>query len=185
MNRGETHEPIRSVSISLAFWIMLIGASGLYCAVTLSPKFLTFLKLRNQHFNQQIQLVALEEQVDDLARVESALERDPEFAVELARVEFDAGRRGDGRIAVQPGLWLDDRRTPVERHPVAHHLPWYTPLIEAFANDQKMRRGFLLAAGTMILLSFTFLQDSQEPQLRRAGAAVRTRYRQVIDRYRD
>ena len=178
-------EPRRfSMLVSLLFWLTLIVSASLYSAVALSPKLLSYIELRNQHFQNQVVLVDLEDQVQHLERVATALESDPEFADELARVEFDASRPGDQRVAVQQTLWLDRPDSLSSPVAEAHTLPWYTPLIRAFAGNQELRNYSLAAAAILILMAFTFLHESQEPQIRSIFATIHAGISVVVRRYR-
>jgi cell division protein FtsB len=142
---------------NLAFWICLIAAAGIYAAVALSPKTLAYVRLQNQCFANQVHLVSLERQVQYLGRVAAALKSEPEFAAELARVEFDAVRPGDERIPVDRRLSIN---APVrEPAPYASSLQtsWTESLLEPFAHDRSVRVALLAIAGAMVLTAFTFL----------------------------
>ena len=171
------HDYRRSWMVSLAFWLTLIVAGGLYACVALSPKLTKYLRIQADFHATQIELVGLEREVQYLDRVASALER-PDFSEELARVDFDAARPGDERIRVNPiGSPVDrdalDAGVPedsVVRPSVS--LPWYMPLVEMMATDQKLRRGLLISAAVIVLLAFTFLQDGHHGTSR--GATSRS-----------
>jgi hypothetical protein len=102
----QTDEPRHGWILSLAFWLCLLLAGGLYAAVALSPKILAHLHLKQKFYENQIRLVTLERQVQYLGKVVVALENEPDFAAELLRVDFDASRPGDERIAVDRSLSL-------------------------------------------------------------------------------
>lgn len=185
MNSAADHEYEQQspVVISITFWLMLLIAAGLYAAVALAPKLEAHLLLRQSYVQNQIQLVALEKQVSDLERVALALEYEPEFAEELARVEFDAGLPGDQRVPVKRGLWLDRPGSVPAGTPSAYSLPWYMPVVRAFAHDRSLRKSSLIAAAIVLLLAFTFLHESQEPKLRSACAGFGKAARSTIGRY--
>ena len=126
--------------VSLAFWLVLFGAVGIYASVSLSPKLLTYLELHNEYYVNQVRLVRIEKQVDNLSRVVVALENDPNFAAELARIDFDAERPGDERIPVDAELSLDGRPANASLAVPAASLPWYGPLLEVLANSHRFRR---------------------------------------------
>ena len=154
----------RSWAVSLAFWLSLIVASGLYACVALSPKLVNYLQIQADFHATQVELVGLERDVRYLDRVANALER-PDFSEELARVDFDAARPGDERIRVKPigspvnrdALDAGVPEKSVVRPAVLH--PWYMPLLDMLATDEKLRRGFLISAAVIILVAFTFLQE--------------------------
>ena len=151
--------------VSLLFWLALLLAALLYGAVALGPKYLAWLETRREYHDGQVHLVALERQVGYLERVVSALENDPQFAAELARVDFDAYRPGEEQIPVDARLSLDGllKETPAVR---SARLPWYTPLVAQAAQNERLRRNLLIAAALVVLFAFTFLQESRDPQIR-------------------
>lgn len=171
--------------ISAAFWLCLFAAAGLYAAVALAPKFHTYLQLKKQHRGGQIELVQLEQQVHYLQKVVHALETEPAFSAELARIDFDAARPGDERIPVDPSLRLDDR--PHEAAPMAS-LPvsyWYEPFLDPLARNAHLRGGLLAMAAVLVVGAFTFLQESQTPAaVRSADGALRRCLNALAERYR-
>jgi cell division protein FtsB len=157
--------------VSLLFWLALLLAALLYGAVALSPKYMAWLETRREYHDGQVRLVALERQVGYLERVVSALESDPQFAAELARVDFDACRPGEEQIPVDARLSLDG--LVKETHAVrAARLPWYTPLVAQAAENEPLRRNLLIAAASMVLFAFTFLHESRDPQIRSTARRV-------------
>ena len=155
--------------VSLAFWGVLLVAAGLYAAVELAPGLRTNRELESRYLVNQQRLVELERQNEYLADVFATLERDPEFARELARHDFAVSRPGDKRLAVEKSLTRDPRR-PVPA--TAGNRPaasWSTPLISVLADNQPVRMSLLLAAAVLVLAAFTLLQESQVHRL----AAIR------------
>jgi hypothetical protein len=162
----------------------MLTAAALYAVVALSSKLVVYLHTRNEHYQTQVKLVTLERQVMYLKKVRDALEHDPDFAAEQARVEFGAERPGEDQIAVDESLHF----TPdPDFDPKAFRqsiLPWYTSLLEVFATHPKTRRGFLAAAAVMTLLAFTFLQESQTSQLVACARTVKHGWIRATSRYR-
>lgn len=177
-------KPSGSWVVAFLFWGTMLVAGGLYAAVALSPKLIVYLHLRDEHYRTQVELVTLEHRVLYLKKVMHALENDPEFAAEHARVELGAERPGDERIAVDERLHF----TPdAEFDPSVFQtsiLPWYTPLLEVFATDRKTRQGLLIAAVSLSLFAFTFLQDSQVPQLLGVFRGIKNFWLRATARYR-
>lgn len=169
--------------VSLLFWLCLFCAVLLYGSVALAPKFLTYLELHNVYYNTQVRLVGLERQVEYLGKVAAALEAEPEFAAELARIDFDATKPGDRRILVQAGLCLDAREPGDLATPPPAALPWYTPLVRRLAEDQQLRRSALLVAAIITIASFTFLQDVQRRETSEGRGPVRQAARRLLARY--
>ncbi|MEX0715831.1 MAG: hypothetical protein WD066_04555 [Planctomycetaceae bacterium] len=148
--------------VSVLFWLCLLLAVGMYGAVALAPKYLDFLELRAAHHAGQVRLLALDRQTRTLSQVEKALESDPAFVAELARIDFDAAAPGEERIAVSPEHRLDAQpAASVETNAVAP-LPWHAPLVRAFVENRGLRRTLLIASATIVLAAFALLHDSRE-----------------------
>ena len=154
----------RGILVSLLFWFCLVVAAGLFSAVALALKMLTNLRLRNECRLNQHQLVAIEKQVNYLQRVAEALKNEPQFAEELVRIDFDAVRPGDERIAVDPSLHLDvafdqsDSQIALPQQSSALTV-WQEPVLQEFTENRRLRLAFLVSAGCITLLSFTFLGE--------------------------
>ncbi len=186
--KNRTQSPVVWL-ISLAFWLALFTAAGLYAVVALSPKVVTFLEEQEKYRTNQQQLVWLEQQVLDQKRVAAALQNEPEFAAEVARMELNATRPGDERIPVDGDLV----KTAVAKTPhqsLVLKLPWYMEFLQIFNEQQEWRRYTLTAAALLALFAFMILQPSQEQRLRRAvgGMAASARgvghgFRWLSDRY--
>lgn len=146
--------------VALLFWLCLILAAAMYAAVSLSPKLLAWIELRDEHYAHQVRLVEVERQVSYLGRVVDALENDPEFAAQLARVDFDAARPGDERITVDPSLSLDAHSETPPRSLSPRSHSWSVPLLRQFTDRPDLRRALLTIAAALCVFAFTFLQES-------------------------
>jgi len=181
-----SREPVNgSWVVAALFWIALLIAGGMYAAVALSPKLLAYLNLRNDHYRTQVKLVTLERRVTYLKRVMQALENDPEFAAEQARVELGAERPGDERIEVD-SRWHFSPDSDFD--PSAFRksiLPWYTPILKVVATNEPMRRGLLIAAACLSVFAFTFFQESQTPQWLACARTMKAGWRRATSRYRN
>lgn len=136
-----------SWTVSLAFWLALLAAIGVYSLVALSPKLLSYIQLRHDNHAAQMRLVGLEHEVDDLTQVVESLARDPDFVRKLASVEFGARRAGEERIPVDEHLQLSNRdNDPVFEMP-ADSLPWYGSAVYPFAVNNHLRGAMLLTSG--------------------------------------
>jgi hypothetical protein len=169
--------------VAILFWGLILVAGGFYAAVAISPKFYVYLHLRDEHYRTQVELVTLERRVMYLKRVMHALEHDPSFAAEQARVEFGAERPGDERVAVDESLHFAPDPDFDPKRFKQSILPWYVPLVEVFAGDQKTRRGLLIAAGVFSLFAFTFLQESQASQLFACARTIKAGWLKAAARY--
>lgn len=139
---------------SLAFWLCLFAAAGLYGLVVLSPKTLSWLALKREYEANQWRLVGLERQVVHLRRVIAAQRSDREFVREQARTEFDIARPGQQHIPVAPHLTLQigaaELRTAGEPAP----LPPYAGLLARVAGEQRLADALLGAAAFLTLIAF-------------------------------
>ncbi|WP_339734511.1 hypothetical protein [uncultured Gimesia sp.] len=169
--------------ISLTFWIFLFIAAILFAAVLLSPRYLSYLSLKNEYLANQVQLVSLENQVEYLREIAHSLEHDPEFRSEVARVDFDAVRPGEERIAVHPDLALDvPQWNPGNKIPVTNRS-WYVPMLGVLSENQKVRSSILLTAAVIVVLSFTFLHESQSRQIESVTKSTRDVFGLFFSRY--
>lgn len=170
--------------ISLIFWILLFLAACLFAAVVLSPRYLSYLELRNEYLSNQVQLVTLENQVEYLKQIAHSLEHDPEFRSEVARVDFDAVRPGEERITVAPDLALNlPQWNPHRKIPVTSRA-WYVPMLSVLSENQKVRSSLLLTAAVIVVLSFTFLHESQSHQLETVTRSTKDFLSVFLARYR-
>lgn len=172
-----TTRPLRGLLVSLMFWTALLVAAVLFAAVTLAPRLTTLIDLRDEHYVHQLKLVALEQQTRQLERVVTALERDPDFAAEMARLEFDALRPGEEVIAVDGNLALDARQMPPAAAAPETSRAWYLPALQRLASQRDLRHLLLLTAAVLVVTSFTWLQESSGPVPAPATPRPAGRYR--------
>ncbi len=145
---------------SLAFWLALLAAIGVYSLVALSPKLLSCIQLQHTYNATQMQLVSLEHEVDDLHRVVESLASDADFVRKLASVDFGARRVGEERIPLDEHLQLSTRdNDPVFEMP-AESLPWYGSAVSLFAVNIRVRGMMMLASALTLVLAFMFLQPT-------------------------
>lgn len=166
MSQHEPDEPTPSTATaaqgwatSLLFWLCLVLAATMYGGVALAPKLLSWLTLKQEHYTHQVRLVQLERKVKYLGRVVDAMENDAEFAAQLARVDFDAARPGDERIAVDSNLSLDARDRPAAAPVLPRTASLLVPLLRQVTDRPELRRALLTIAAALILFAFTFLQE--------------------------
>ena len=174
-----------SWTTSLAFWLALLAAIGVYALVALSPKLLTYIQLRQDYQAKQRRLVRIEHEVEDLDQVVDSLVRDPEFMRKLASVEFGSRCPGEVRIPLDEHLQLSIRDNDPVFATSADSLPWYGSVVAPFATRQTLRGMMLLAAATILIGAFMFLQPSRTATCTehtaaesRASASLFARYRQ-------
>ena len=156
----EQPESHASWTVSLAFWLALLAAVGVYALVALSPKLLNYIQLRHDYRATQVRLVTLEHEVADLTQVVDSLSRDPDFVRKLANVEFGARRAGEERIPVAEHLQISIRdHDPVFEMPT-DSLPWYGSAVYPFAVLPRLRGTMMLASALMLIFAFMFLQPT-------------------------
>jgi len=143
----------------LWFWLCLLFAAGLYAVVALTPGWSASLKLRDEYDRNQRQLVSLEQRTGYLRQVIEALETEPDFAAELARVDFDAARPGDERIPVGPDLVLHaSPPKPTTTIPIDSHS-WLWRFLEMGAHNRTARSAILSFSALLVLFAFTLLPN--------------------------
>jgi len=179
MTRSGTASPTSRYDwvASLAFWICLFVAAGLFASVTLAPRLAAYIDLQAEYQANQVELVRMESRAQYLEKVVEALATDPHFAAEVARIDFDAVRPGDERIAVDKSLSLNAPRYDPPEITAPPSPPWYAPVARFLSSNPALRPLTLLVAAGLIVVAFTFLHDSAderppaaEPRRRRTAA---------------
>jgi cell division protein FtsB len=168
--------------VSLLFWFCLAVAAGLYAACALAPRGVVWAELRAQSDCNQAELANLERQLQQLTRIAHALERDPAFAAELARVDLGAARAGEARIPLPPSLGFDPRAPRMVEVVAGPFEPWYLPAARLLATDTKLRWKMLAIAAGLLLFAFVFLSGDIS-RLASLGATSRRILRTVFGRY--
>lgn len=140
--------------VSVVFWLTLFLAIAIYAAIALAPKFQRYLVLQRDHTIGQWNLVSLEKQVQQLDRVATALEEDPQFAAELARSRFGAIDPAQSAISIADDLQINSAVMSVKTEV---DLPWYFGLVNQFASNTWLRYGGLTVSSLLIVFGFGFL----------------------------
>jgi cell division protein FtsB len=175
-------DPQRLPLASLLFWLCLLIAAGLYAAIALSPRLVVWGDLQVESARRQVELVNLEREAQQLARVVAALERDPEFVAELARVELAAAKPGGIQIPLPPALGFDPRAPRAVEEAAEPPNPWYLSAARLAASDARLRWKVLGLASSLLLFAFVFLQGDLS-RLASVGATTRRAARTVFGRY--
>jgi hypothetical protein len=172
----------------LAFWCCLAVAASLFATVFLAPRLRTFRDLRREYDGLERELVTSERHVDYLQKVVDALRHDPEFAAELARVDFGVSG-SEERIPVAPQLSLtgEPPAESVTAAGAARPFPRNlldTPLLDTLSDDRSVRASLLGAASLLLLVAFTFLCDTRPRTVAIDPDCGRTRCRRwLAERY--
>lgn len=167
--------------VSLCFWCTLLLAAGVYGAVAVAPKLAVWNSVRHQYQQNAQELVALEDEVDYLERVETALQTDPEFLNRLKQ-PTKATRPGEQSIAISGDLLFGYDGSPVVK-PSKPADPPHHGLITALASRRPLRRGLLTLAAGLTIFAFTFLNDAGVGLVAVSGRVVRAAVTMPVRRY--
>jgi hypothetical protein len=152
---GSTDAGFRPAA-SLAFWCSLLIAAGLFAVLALAPKLRTYHQLSRDYQGLHRQLVSTERRTESLARVADALQHDPDFASELARINFDAPKT-EQRTPVGPQLsltaWDSDSTVDTEVRPSPAVL-LDGPLLNALSDDRTVRVPLFAASSLLVVVAF-------------------------------
>lgn len=163
--------------ISLAFWLTLFAATGLYGIVSLAPGWLILGDLAAHAADNRDDERALENRIEYLEQVRDALKADPGYANELAGLDLQESGPGENRLSVDESLRL------IPRAPVALAVSdkaaarqWAArPVVASLANNDTLQTTLLMIAATMVLFAFTALQETHAERLARWGNRLRRR----------
>ncbi|MCA9066699.1 MAG: hypothetical protein KDA96_26710, partial [Planctomycetaceae bacterium] len=139
----------------------------------LSPKAAEWMRIHSQYSQNAVRLQELEDEVDYLERVTAALKDDPQFARHLAAASLPTASSSDAQSSQQilpvKGNLLFGGSLPVEKTtsaPTPARLLPGASLILHFATHQQHRHWLLITAAGLTILSFTFLNESENGYLR-------------------
>ncbi len=160
--RAETvpnEQPSHSWVVSLLFWTSLLLSAAMYSAVSLSPKVAEWLRVRNQYAENARRLVELEDDIDYLERIAATLQSDPAFTQQLVRAAMPAPGTDKGFVPVTEELMYGGVRTATTHSAANSSLQFIDPVIR-LASDIPLRRTLLIMSGILVLVGFTFLNES-------------------------
>ncbi len=169
--------------VSLCFWLTLTFAACVYAVVALSPKFSVWNQVRHEYRGNNQQLIALEQDVDYLERVEEALRTDPEFVQRLAGASRQNNDETSELIPVS-GELLFGYVDPAEN--ASQNLsqpPPYHSAIRTLASHRTLRISLLSFAALLTVFAFTFLNDAGAGFVYTAGRLVKAAAVIPIARY--
>lgn len=170
---NEHNESPASWLISLIFWSCLIAAAALYAAVALAPKLQKYLEVRHQFLTNQMQLVQIERETAYLKRVRDALENDPEFAAQMAQVDFHIGRTDAEVIPVDSELMRGARDFASESSPAITRIEPSYPFLQLLAESHFWRSFLITMSAGLTLTAFTFMHHPQLKQRQAKAKAPR------------
>jgi hypothetical protein len=152
--RSATSETQPSWFGSLLGWTCLFLAATCYGTVHLTPRLWSMVKLQHEYDTNQIRLVSLESQLHHLGKMADALEKDPDFAKELARVDFPAVQPGVQHIAVEPHLAQDPRAFNAKIEVPEAPWPLYAPILKSCVENRQLNTILLGCAAFFAMLAF-------------------------------
>jgi hypothetical protein len=159
--------------VSLCFWFALTFAACVYAMVALAPKFSVWNQVRHEYRGNARHLVALEQDVDYLERVEEALRTDPEFVRRLAGESRQHGDETSELIPVSGELLFGyDDATEHTSQNLAEPPPFHNA-IRTFASHATLRISLLSFAALTTIFAFTFLNDAGAGIVQTTGRLVK------------
>lgn len=173
----------QSVAVSLAFWITLTVAFGMFAVAALASRLTEMGELRNRADGLREEMRLLDERCVKLAQIRDALRDDPEFAARWARADFATGRSRDETVLVDAAVTIADLLRPPVTQRAQHHRPWWLLVVSSIESARSLNRGLFVAGLILTIVAFTFLQDSASLQLRWGIEQCRQVRRAVLKRY--
>lgn len=184
LDQDTCRETPMSWVVAMIFWLQLLIAVVLYASVALAPKLMIYSELADKSVRSQAQLVHLEGQVIELKKVVESLENDPQAINELARIDLNAARPGEERIALDPDLILQSRLTSPYRLEAEVTRAWYAPFLNSFASNRELRLTCLSVSAALVMVAFTFFHTSQIHGFSFGWSNLTAGTRQFFARYR-
>ncbi|MCR9197219.1 MAG: hypothetical protein NXI04_01110 [Planctomycetaceae bacterium] len=156
---------VSTMAVSLCFWCTLLAAAMIYGTVALAPKLAVWQTVRAEYQQNVRQLVALEEDVEYLERVDKALQTDPEF---LQRMTGNRQQDDHAEFIPVSGSLLfgqaDSEAEAAAGTPAPDgQLPSDGLLLTAtrrVATDGPLRNGLLVLSASLTIFAFAFLNDA-------------------------
>lgn len=142
---------------SVAFWLCLFAAVGLYAMVVLSPKAVNRWRQADQFAANQQRLLALRQQIDVGERLAREWESNPELVMSLERLSAAEPMLDGELIAVEDALryrGVSQTPTPIT---AATSSSMGRRLVEFVATSRFVRIGGLLGSAVLLVVGFTFL----------------------------
>ena len=162
--------------ITLAFWLTLVTATGLYGFVSLAPNCLVLGDLVAHSAENRGDERALENRIEYLEQVRDTLKADPGYAKELASLDLRESGPGENRLTVDESLRLAPRAALTLAVSDTTAGQWAArPIVASLANNDTLRITLLVIAATMILFAFTALHETHSDRLARWGKRLRRR----------
>ena len=151
--------------------------------VALAPKFSVWNQVRHEYRGNARHLIALEQDVDYLERVEEALRTDPEFVRRLAGESQQHRGETSELIPVSGELLFgyDDATEHVSQN-LSEPPPFHNS-IRTLASQATLRISLLSVAALTTVFAFTFLNDAGAGIVQTTGRLVKAAAMIAVSRY--
>jgi hypothetical protein len=144
--------------LSIGFWSCLAASAVLFATVTLAPRWVARHDLKLEYNARQVRLLAVDAELQQLARVAEGLEHDPKFAAAVARHELRDPAEGE-LLPIDAALHYDLRARPVETVDFANNDAWYLPILRRLASSPELQRLWYGLAAGLLVFGFVFLHE--------------------------
>ena len=172
-----------SWAVSLCFWSALLVSASVYAVVALAPKFAVWNQVRHEYRRNTEQMIALEEDVDYLERVEVALKTDPEFVQRLAGLSKPNADNNEEFIPVSGNLLFGYMADEAVARPNLPKQPPYHGLVMSLATRSRLRTGLLAFSACLTVFAFTFFNDAGSNLVQSAGRVMKATALLPVRRY--
>ncbi len=151
--------------------------------VALAPKFSVWNQVRHEYRGNARHLIALEQDVDYLERVEETLRTDPEFVRRLAGESQQHRGETSELIPVSGELLFgcDDATEPASQ--TLSEPPPFHNSIRTLASQATLRISLLSVAALTTVFAFTFLNDAGAGIVQTTGRLVKAAAMIAVSRY--
>jgi len=171
-----------SWAVSVCFWATLLLAVTVYAAVALAPKFCVWNQVRLEYRHYATELIALEDDVTYLERVEAALRTDPEFRNRVAGVAQPLEPDGEEFIPVSGSLLFGHQDSSANRS-TTPSLPKYHAAAVLIASHTRLRLMLLCSASLLTIFAFTFLNEAGAGFVYMTGTVLKSAVTIPLSRY--
>ncbi|WP_145944345.1 hypothetical protein [Fuerstiella marisgermanici] len=172
-----------SWAVSLCFWFALLVSASVYAVVALAPKFAVWNRVRHEYRLNAERMIALEDDVDYLERVEVALKTDPEFVQRLAGLSKPKVSDNEEFIPVSGNLLFGYTADEAVDRPNTPNQPPYHGFIMSLATRSGLRTGLLSFSACLIVFAFTFFNDAGSNLVHSAGRLMKATALLPVRRY--
>ncbi|QDU81060.1 Septum formation initiator [Polystyrenella longa] len=152
--------------VSLLFWLFLFVAAAIFGVLALSPKLEVYWSLQAEQKQNAERLDSLQTEITYLQHVVDALEHDPEFQAELARIDLNPNRSVadeevlDLSLSIGPAVVQRDQPHLHDEDSSSCREGWLVSKNRSFVQDRILRNKLYLVMAGLVVFAFVFLQDN-------------------------